>query len=413
MAIHMTTSPALNPDTAMKPLPTDIDFSDEQAMLQEAAAAFCRDRSPTRAVRARLHSPAESAPPAEAAAADLAIWQDMVELGWAGVCVPEAHGGSGLAMGHLAVLAEPMGRHLMATPFAGHQCTVQALLAGADQPTQACWLPRLAQGAIATLALWDDEGDWRLGHGSAGARIQGATAHLHGRKTLVLHAAQADLFLVAVQRDGQPALALLPAADLPASHHQPETVIDHTQRSSAITLDGLQLPASALITGAPAQAALRALQRTAWLLAAAEAAGGIAGVLAVVVDYLNTRSAFGRKIGSYQGLKHPCADILVGLERARSHVHHAATLANQMSGIADDGPAGQAADIALRMAKLEACDSLAFAGDRAVQFHGGFGFTWDCDAQLYLRRALWLQPWFGDAAHHRAWLADALFGVAA
>jgi alkylation response protein AidB-like acyl-CoA dehydrogenase len=143
------------------------------------------------------------------------------------------------------------------------------------------------------------------------------------------------------------------------------------------------------------------------LLASAEAAGGIAGVLDVVVDYLNTRTTFGRKIGSYQGLKHPAADMLVGLERARSHVAHAATL------LADGAHADADAGIALRMAKAEACDSLVFAGDRAVQFHGGFGFTYDCDAQLYLRRALWLQPWFGDAAHQRQQLADALWPVAA
>jgi len=127
-------------------------------------------------------------------------------------------------------------------------------------------------------------------------------------------------------------------------------------------------------------------------------------VLALTVAYLNTRSAFGRKIGSYQALKHGCVDILIGLERARSHLYHAATL------LADADGGGADAEIALRMAKAEAGDAFALAGDRAVQFHGGFGFTWDCDAQLYLRRALWLQPWFGDSAHQRKRLAERLLG---
>src|SRR3990167_4262938 len=97
--------------------------------------------------------------------------------------------------------------------------------------------------------------------------------------------------------------------------------------------------------------------------------------------------------------------MLVGLERTRSHVAHAATL---LVDAADAGTGALAeADIALRMAKAEAGDSFVFASDRAVQFHGGFGFTYDCDAQLYLRRALWLQPWFGDAAHQRQQLAAA------
>jgi len=139
------------------------------------------------------------------------------------------------------------------------------------------------------------------------------------------------------------------------------------------------------------------------LLATAEAAGGIAGVLDVVVDYLNLRTAFGRKIGAYQSLKHPAAEILIGLERSRSHLYHAATLL----------AAGEDAEIALRMAKAESGDAFVFAGDRAVQFHGGFGFTYECDAQLYLRRALWLQFSYGDAAHHRRRLADLLLPVEA
>ncbi|MBC7637280.1 MAG: acyl-CoA dehydrogenase, partial [Acetobacteraceae bacterium] len=106
----------------------------------------------------------------------------------------------------------------------------------------------------------------------------------------------------------------------------------------------------------------------------------------------------GRKIGSYQSLKHACADILVGLERSRSHLYHAPTLC----------AGNEAPEIALRMAKAEATDVFAYAGDRAVQFHGGFGFTWECDAQLFLRRAMWLQYWHGDAAHHRRKLADLL-----
>lgn len=160
-------------------------------------------------------------------------------------------------------------------------------------------------------------------------------------------------------------------------------------------------PASAVVTGAAARASLQAVRNAGLLLASAQAAGGIAGVLDVVVEYLNTRTTFGRKIGSYQSLKHTCADILVGMEWGLlPRCHHAATQ------LAD----GQDALVALRMAKVEAGDTFAFAGDRAVQFHGGFGFTFECDAQLFLRRALWLQYSFGDAAHHRRRLADALLG---
>jgi hypothetical protein len=207
----------------------------------------------------------------------------------------------------------------------------------------------------------------------------------------------------AVQRAQGANVALLDAADLAARPPERETVIDETRRSYSVSLDGIRLPAASLITGASAKAALRAIRDTGWLLNSALAAGGIAGVLDVVVDYLNTRTTFGRKIGSYQSLKHTCADILVGLERSRSHVYHAATR------LAD----GEDAEIALRMAKAESGDTFVFAGDRAVQFHGGFGFTYDCDAQLFLRRAIWLQSGFGDAAHHRRHLADLLLSPTA
>ena len=131
----------------------------------------------------------------------------------------------------------------------------------------------------------------------------------------------------------------------------------------------------------------------------AEISGGLVGVLHLIVEYLNTRKAFDRYIGSYQALKHPAVDILLGLEGARSHLYHAAT------ALADDD---QDAETALRIAKAHGSEAFAFAGDRAVQFHGGFGFTYECDAQLYLRRALWCQYQFGDEKYHRQLLAPLL-----
>ncbi len=374
-------------------LNTKITFSDEQAMLLEAATSFCRDQSPSSAVRARIGS---------TTGFDPAHWQAMVDMGWLGIAVPEAHGGSGLGIGACAVLAEPLGRHLLHTPFVATQLAIQGLLAGGNAAQQAEWLPRLATGAMGTVALFEADGDWDLAALHSQARVSDGSASLSGHKALVPDAAVADVLLVSVQLDGAPALALLTRADL-AGRLQPETVVDATRRSHSLQLDGLAVPTTNLITGAAAARALQAIEQAAWLLAAAEAAGSIAGALAVTVDYLNTRNAFGRKIGSYQALKHGCTDILCQLERVRSHVYHAATLLAE----------GEDAEVALRMAKAEAGDAAVQAGDRAVQFHGGFGFTWDCDAQLFLRRALWLQPWFGDAAHHRHHLAGMLLDQAA
>ncbi len=371
----------------MAKLNTNIAFSNEQAMLLETAVAFCREKSPMRAVRSQI---------ATEHGFDRALWDEMVALGWSGIAIPERYGGSALSLAEAATIAEPMGRHLLATPFASTQIFTQGLLAGGSAAQSDAILPRIAQGAIGTTALFEAEGDWALDAITAECDRD---FQLSGMKTLVCDAAVADLFLVSVRHHGLPALVLLDAAALPPHRLRRESVIDETRRSYLLDLAGIVATPEAMITGARATAALRAIRDAALLLAAAEAAGGIAGVLDVTVDYLNTRTTFGRKIGSYQALKHTCADILVGLERTRSHLYHAASM---LAGDAD-------AEIALRMAKADAGDVFAFAGDRAIQFHGGFGFTYECDAQLYLRRALWLQYSFGDGTHHRRKLADLLF----
>jgi alkylation response protein AidB-like acyl-CoA dehydrogenase len=376
----------------MTELSTRIAFTDEQAMLLDTAGDFCREKSSTRAARAQLLTDDGF---------DRALWTEMVELGWSGITVPERLGGSGLSLAEAATITESMGRHLLATPFVGTQLVVQGLLAGGNAAQQASWLPRICEGAVGAIALFEEDGDWTFEHIEASAVVAGTKARLGGSKTFVLDAAVADVILASVALAGKPALAILVGADLPEERRRREVVIDETRRSFRLDLEGLEIPASSLIVGEAAQVALRSIRNAALLLTSAEAAGGIAGVLDVVLDYLRTRTAFGRKIGSFQALKHTCVDILVGLERTRSHVYHAATL---LAGNED-------AEVALRMAKAEAGDSFVFAGDRAVQFHGGFGFTWDCDAQLFLRRALWLQFAYGDAAHHRRHLADILLPV--
>ncbi len=373
----------------MNELSTLITFSEEQAMLLEVANSFCRDKSPVSVVRAQL---------ASEDGFDRAQWLAMVRLGWSGIAVPEHFGGTGLSLAEVATITEPMGRYLMATPFLSTQLFIQGLLAGGSDAQKIAALGKICDGAIGSVATFECDGDWNLFEIDARAVMNGQTVSLSGVKTLVCDAGVAEFLLVSVCLAGEPALVLLSAAEIAATRRSREVIIDETRRSFRIDLDGLTVPVSSLITGRNATAALNAIRDAGLLLVSAEAAGGIAGALDVIVGYLNLRTTFGRKIGSYQSLKHTSAEILIGLERSRSHLYHAASLL----------AAGQDADIALRMAKVESSDSFALAGDRGVQFHGGFGFTYECDAQLFLRRALWLQYSFGDATHHRRRLADRL-----
>jgi alkylation response protein AidB-like acyl-CoA dehydrogenase len=373
-------------------LSTKITFGEEQAMLQDVAVNFCREKVSIGEVRRQI---------ASESGFDRELWKEISGLGWLAVAVPEEFGGTGLSLAEVVSIVEPMGRHLAGTPFVSTQLFIQGLLAGGSDEQKSELLPKICEGAVGTVALFERDGDWDLEHIDAAAIIEGDKVRLSGIKTLVCDAAIAEHILASVQLDGAPALAIVRKADLAGGRAKRETVIDETRRCFAVDLNGVNVPRSALITGEKARAALNAILDAALLLASAEAAGGIAGALELIVGYLNQRTAFGKKIGSYQSLKHTCSDILIGLERARSHVYHAASLI----------AAGENAEVALRMAKVEAGDSFVFAGDRSIQFHGGFGFTFDCDGQLFLRRALWLQYAFGDAAHHRRRLAEMLLPV--
>ena len=373
----------------------DIVFGKEQALLQGIAAKFFREKSSVEAVRELIETETGF---------DAEVWAEMVEVGWNGMVIPEAHGGSGFGMTELVAIVEPMGRHLFSSPFFSTQLVVQALMNGGEglEELQETWLPRLAEGAMASLAVVEADGGWDLESSRCEASESGGTVRLSGEKRFVLDAGVADLFAISVHFDGGPGIAgpavLFVEADrIPERARSREVVIDETRRSYRLALEGVEVDAGCLISGPSAREALVAVRHAALLLVSSEACGGAAGVLEVIVDYLKSRIQFDRPIGSYQALKHPTVDVLIGLERARSHLYHSATVYGTPE-----------AEVALRMAKAASCEAFAFGGDRAVQFHGGFGFTYECDAQLYLRRALWCQTQFGDPMHQRKHLAELL-----
>lgn len=363
-----------------------IPFSDEQAQLLEVATNFARDRFPLTGVRARINAADDF---------DRSVWAEMASLGWLGVAVPEEFGGSGLGLAEVVSIVEPLGRSLAGTPLISTTLTAQALIGAGTQEQKQKWLPRICDGAVGTLALVEPHGDWNVEHVTAQARPKGDGLELSGTKTFVTDLTSADLAIISVALAGEPALVLLDKDLIAKAVVEREIVIDETRRSYRLRLDGVSTPRSFLLETPKARATLRHLDEIACLLLAAELCGGASGVLDVVVDYLKTRKQFGRHIGSYQALKHPTVDALLMLEAARSHLYYAAGVFGQP--VEDE--------IAIRMAKSLASDALAFASDRAIQFHGGFGFTYDCDAQLYRRRGIWCEAQHGDSAYQRRRLA--------
>ena len=358
-------------------------------MLLNIAERFAAEKSPLEAVRARL---ADDRP------FDHALWQEMVDLGWSALTIEEADGGSHLTLAEAVVIIEALGRQLCATPLTAAIAAAELLKQlkrPEAPPLVAHLLSELAQGAQIALAVNEPEGDWTLDRPRAQAHRKGERLTLEGAKTLVLNADSAAAIIAIVQFEGSPHFIAIDYARY-RDYLAREIVIDQTRRSFRLTLDGMDIAAGAILGRADAPV-LQRMAATSALLLAAEMCGGLAGILNIVVDYLNTRRQFGRAIGSYQSLKHPSVDMLLGLEAARSHLYYAAGL---------EAGAEAEAEIAIHMAKAVAGEHFIFAADRAIQFHGAFGFTYDCDAQLYLRRALWCESQMGDASYHRSKLAD-------
>ena len=366
-----------------------IGLSEEQAQLLEVAESFCRDKSPVDKVRALIE---------EEDGFDAALWSDIAELGWLGIGVPENYSGIGLGMAELVPLVEHMGRNLMNTPFVPTVLASQALVRGGSEAQKEEYLPQLAVGAAASLALCEDHADWNLENLTVSATQQDGQLILSGKKYLVLHAAAAQLVLATVALDGQAALVIIPANAL-AGRIRREKIIDDTQRAYALDLDGLSVQETALMPVELAADALAHIEQAGALLLAADMCGGAYACLDYTLDYLKTRKQFGKLIGSYQALKHSIVDAHQAYEKARSHLYSAA----HVFGEQGEG------DMAVHMAKAEAGEAYSFAADRAIQFHGGFGFTYDCDAQLYRRRAIMGCALYGDARYHRRKIAALMF----
>jgi alkylation response protein AidB-like acyl-CoA dehydrogenase len=366
-----------------------IGFSEEQGELLELAQRFCRERSPIATVR-RLMT--------DELGYDPAVWREMGELGWLGIAIPEPHGGSGLGLEAVVPVAEQLGRTLLATPFLPTTLAAQAILAGGTLEQRERLLPRLALGAPASLALLEESADWTPEAVACTAEDDGDHLVLSGRKLLVEYASSAELILATVRHRGAPAWVILERSDIPPSALRREVLVDETRRSFGLNLGGLKVSRSQLMDPARAAAALERVHLAANLLLSAEMCGGARAVIDLTVDYLKTRKQFGKLIGSYQALKHPTVEAYVRYEQARSHLYSAAHSFDEQG----------ASEIAVRMAKATADWAFSFAADRAIQFHGGFGFTYDCDAQLYRRRAIWCASQHGDGAWHKRKLADLL-----
>jgi alkylation response protein AidB-like acyl-CoA dehydrogenase len=369
----------------------DIGFSEEQELLRETARKFLEDECDSRFVRVCM---------AEPAAVSDAFWQKLAAQGWLGIVYPEEDGGSGLGLVDLVVLMEEMGRRVMPGPFLSTVLLGGAAIAEAGSPAQRReWLPRIAAGEKkAALAWTEPQLRWDAAGVTLPVRETGGGFTLSGAKLFVGDADLADVLVVAARtRDGSTmedgvSLFLVPR-DTPGLTVSVMPTIDATRKLCEVRLDNVVLPASALL-GEKHQGwgPLSRVATRATVALCAEMCGGAQQVLDLTVDYAKLRVAFGKPIGSYQGVKHQAADMLVAIENAKSLTYYAAW------AIDEDEPD---AALAVAMAKAAASDMARKVAGAGIQLHGGIGMTWEHDLQLYFKRAKAAEVMFGDAAWHR------------
>ncbi|MCK0070367.1 acyl-CoA dehydrogenase family protein [Kordiimonas laminariae] len=368
-----------------------IGLTEEQADLLEVATNFCRDKSPIEKVRELLEDDLGYDPD---------VWKEVAELGWLAIALPEEYGGVGLSLAEVVPVVEQMGRNLMATPFVSTSIAAQAIIAGGTEAQKKTYLPKIAEGMAATVALSEDNGDWDLLNIEASANLEGNGYMLSGTKTFVCDAHSAEIFIVSAALDGGSAKLFIVEKDmLPEGSIRRETVIDETRRSFKLCLDGVGVHEIQMMDVNQADAALAHIHMVQALLLSAEMCGGAFSTIEYTLDYLRTRKQFDKIVGSYQALKHPIVDAHISYEHARSHLYSAAHNFDKQGE----------QEVAVRMAKSKAGEAFSYAADRSIQFHGGFGFTYECDAQLYRRRSLWCEHMAGDGAYHREKLAALMF----
>lgn len=367
-----------------------IGTSEEQIELMDVATNFCRDKSPIEKVRALIDEPLGY---------DAGIWKEMGELGWLAIAIPEAHDGVGLSLAEVVPIAEQMGRNLMNTPFGATTLAAQALLAGGSEAQQSAWLPKIAAGAVATLAVHEDNGDWDLANISCSGKADGDAITLSGQKQLVVWADSAELIIASVKMDDDVRFALIERSALDDGALRRESIIDETARSFEVTLDGVTISSDALFDSGRTRETIERIELAGALIHSAEMTGGTQAVIDYTLEYLKTRKQFDKIIGSFQALKHPTVDNYVEYEKARTLLYSAAHSFNEQGR----------GEVAVHMAAAQAHSGYTQAADRGIQFHGAFGFTHDCDAQLYRRQAMFKGALIGDAVYHRSKLSDLLF----
>jgi alkylation response protein AidB-like acyl-CoA dehydrogenase len=370
--------------------PVNFAFSEEQEELRRITRQFLESKSPETEVR-RLMETTEGYDPA--------VWSQMAnELGLQSLVIPEEYGGQGFTYVELTVVLEEMGRALLAAPFYSTVVlATNAVLHSGDEAAKKEILPGIASGeTIATLALTEPNGKWDVSGVEATATQDGDAWTIDGTKMFVLDGHVADVIIVAA-RTGAGLSLFKVDGDATGLTRTPLATMDQTRKQAKLEFSGV--PATLIGTDGGAEEVLGRVLDLAVVALAAEQVGGAQKVLDMSVEYAKDRVQFGRPIGSFQAIKHKCADMLLEVESAKSAAYYAAWCAAELN---DELP-----EVAC-LAKAYCSEAYFHSAAENIQIHGGIGFTWEHPAHLYFKRAKSSELLFGDPTYHRELLAQRL-----
>ena len=349
---------------------SEVDRDELRTMVRD----MLDDVSSSSAVRAAAESEARY---------DEQLWRRLCDVGWAGIEAPEALGGGGASFGDAAVVLSELGRHLTLSPLASTMVLgLGALLLAGSPEQQAAWVPGICDGSVrGTAALASDD---------ASARRDGDVWVVDGRWSYVPDADLADFVVLCARAEHGEVLLLVPADDL---HVRPTPMLDLTRRFCSVEASSLRLPAAAELAGG----AVEVLRDRSALATACDSLGVAERALATTVDYVKVRVQFDRPIGSFQAVKHTCADMLIAVETSRVAI-------NTALAAYDSDPAACRLEVSMAKSHTNAA-ATKVTGD-AVTLHGGIGYTWEHDCHLMLKRAKLNAALDGSTRYHLRRTAD-------
>ena len=363
-------------------------FSEEQEELRRIVRQFLESKSPESAVREQMETERGF---------DDAVWNQMgTEMGLQGLIIPEEFGGQGYGYVELIVVLEEMGRRLLCAPyFSTVALATNTLLQSGDEDAKKAHLPGIAAGeTIATVAFTESNGRWDEEGITLAASKSGDGFTLTGEKMFVLDGHTANLVIVAAKTDAGVSLFTVDG-DAEGLTRTPLATMDQTRKQAKLEFSNT--PATLIGTDGGGWDVLSTVLDLAAVALAAEQVGGAQECLDMSVQYAKDRVQFGRPIGSFQAIKHKCADMLLEVESAKSAAYYAGWCAAEMN---DELPA------VASLAKAYCSEAYFHASAENIQIHGGIGFTWEHPAHLYFKRAKSSELLFGDPTYHRELLAQ-------